>query len=166
MALKIHYRCFYLCIVFSILLNETYSKSVYPHAHGQRLSISRYPHTKDRMLRSILGKLLNVDTNVIYTPGNDIPPIEQESSTILPQTLFDFKAQHTCVTACYACLGGPSSLEESNIKRSSDENCGPMCDCADMCFTTSLKEVNLQYGGEKSCWLRSYLQAISDEPVM
>ncbi|CAF1075757.1 unnamed protein product [Didymodactylos carnosus] len=164
---KFYCRCFCVfSILLSFLVNETCSKSVRVHAHGQRLSIPRYPYIKDRIIRSNSGKLLSVDTNGIHRPNNAIE-IEQELSlTTQTLPLFDFETQHTCVTACYACVEGPLHSEGSNKKQSSDENCGPMCDCADMCFTNSIEEVNSQFGGENSCWLRSYLQALAGEQVI
>ncbi|CAM2707114.1 unnamed protein product [Rotaria socialis] len=74
--------------------------------------------------------------------------------------------QIACLSACQQCV------EEHQIgsrMKKADDNCGPMCDCADSCFLMPTVEVGKVYGHNtnseygKECWWRVYSEMLNND---
>ncbi|CAF1086991.1 unnamed protein product [Adineta ricciae] len=63
-----------------------------------------------------------------------------------------------CLAACHSCLQGFPAQR----KKKDDDNCGPMCDCADRCFFMPVEQVGNMYNqisnirNGRDCWWRAY----------
>ncbi|CAM4757630.1 unnamed protein product [Rotaria magnacalcarata] len=66
-------------------------------------------------------------------------------------------------SACQQCV------EENQKIKKADDNCGPMCDCADSCFLMSAVEVGKLYGQNtnseygRECWWRVYTEMLNND---
>jgi len=205
MAKILNFRCIYLFIVISTV-SVTYSTRLKLAVNNRRpnsfsnsqqrpslLSSSyhnpRKIHNSDgtRTLRHILGRLQQIETNVMSTmgEGDEIDEtvaargeIEQQQqqqhqhplmkSLMYPtnDTMLEDYKQYACTEGCSRCLEEYPFLDDEHKKRSelNGVNCGPMCDCADSCTHQTIEQVDREYGGETSCWRRVYFRVILDVP--
>ncbi|UJR26339.1 hypothetical protein I4U23_007674 [Adineta vaga] len=88
-------------------------------------------------------------------------PVHSDATTTTVSPLAAVSApkqeEMACLAACHSCLQGFSFHQKRD-----DDNCGPMCDCADRCFFMPAEQVGNMYNQISSirngpdCWWRNY----------
>jgi hypothetical protein len=132
--------------------------------HFQSRQLARA--NEQRALRNIFGKLIDTETNTIYTmDGQKQQGTPQDLAATEPSS--NFHEQLACLQACYTCVED----HPNGSRKKAADNCGPMCDCADSCSRISIDQVHTIYGqssqarGDTNCWWRTYLQTLNNESV-
>ncbi|CAF4344430.1 unnamed protein product [Rotaria socialis] len=163
------YRSFFIFIVLiglSIVIarNDVKFRNVYQ---------KRFARNNDhaRSLRNLVGKLVDTETNTIYSvDGHRQQGMPWNSGTTTAASVAPSSPpsseQIACLSACQQCV------EEHQIgsrMKKADDNCGPMCDCADSCFLMPTVEVGKVYGHNtnseygKECWWRVYSEMLNND---
>ena len=160
---------FVVLIGLSIVLAKDDMK--FRNLHQKRFSRNA-EHTLN--LRSLIGKLVDTETNTVYSvDGHRQHETPWNSGTTTSATPSAPNAppnpeEIACLAACQSCV------EEYPIgvrKKKAEDNCGPMCDCADSCFRIPVQQVgkiygqnsNTEYGRE--CWWRVYTEMLSNDMI-
>ncbi|CAF1129420.1 unnamed protein product [Rotaria magnacalcarata] len=160
------YRSFFICVVLiglSIVIARNDVK--FRNLHQNRFARN---NDHSRSLRNLVGKLVDTDTNTIYSvDGHRQQDIPRNSGTTTVASVAPISPpsyeQIACLSACQQCV------EENQKIKKADDNCGPMCDCADSCFLMSAVEVGKLYGQNtnseygRECWWRVYTEMLNND---
>ncbi|CAF1591710.1 unnamed protein product [Adineta ricciae] len=126
--------------------------------------LNRFSRNNDhqRPIRTILGKLFDLETNTIYNIDGQkqqgSSPMSHEPSA---RDIEDF----ACLEACFICVEDNTFAMR---KKKAADNCGPKCDCANSCSRIPIEEINKTYGhdaasqGDKGCFWRTYTQVLNN----
>ncbi|CAM4827823.1 unnamed protein product [Rotaria magnacalcarata] len=145
------YRSFFICVVLiglSIVIARNDVKF-------RNLHQNRFARNNDHS-RSLHGhRQQDIPRNSGTTTVASVAPISPPSYE-----------QIACLSACQQCV------EENQVGKKikkADDNCGPMCDCADSCFLMSAVEVGKLYGQNtnseygRECWWRVYTEMLNND---
>ncbi|UJR26338.1 hypothetical protein I4U23_007674 [Adineta vaga] len=149
-------------IIF-IGLSMVIAKSEVKFRHHQQKRFARN-NEPARTLRNLIGNLIDTEANIVYTIDGQKQvntPVHSDATTTTVSPLAAVSApkqeEMACLAACHSCLQGFSFHQKRD-----DDNCGPMCDCADRCFFMPAEQVGNMYNQISSirngpdCWWRNY----------
>ncbi|CAF1087441.1 unnamed protein product [Adineta ricciae] len=150
---------FVICIGLSMVIAKPEVK--FRHHQQKRFVRSSEPI---RSLRNLIGNLIDTEANVIYTIDGqkqvNAAGRADATTTMNPLAVIAGPKQDemACLAACHSCLQGFPAQR----KKKDDDNCGPMCDCADRCFFMPVEQVGNMYNqisnirNGRDCWWRAY----------
>ena len=127
---------FVLLIGLNMIIGETYAQQ-----HRKR---STTAHDQRRHVLHLKGQLFDKDNDAIYSievkKESQTPSVSADlpSSVNSPavSNVVPSREEIACLAACHTCV------EDYPVaKKRAADNCGPMCDCADSCFTSTIATV-------------------------
>ncbi|CAF2355861.1 unnamed protein product [Rotaria sp. Silwood2] len=124
-----------------------------------------------RTLRNLVGKLVDSETNAVYTMDGKKQqgiPWNSGATTVVPLSPSPppTPEEIACLAACQSCV---EDYPIESRKKKSANNCGPMCDCADSCFRMPVQQVGKIYGQRgntdygKECWWRTFSDMLTND---
>ncbi|CAF1284508.1 unnamed protein product [Adineta steineri] len=162
---------FYLSLVMLIGMNMAFIHNdiKFQKHHMNRLFRS---NEEQRALRNIMGKLIDTETNTIYSidgqkqHGSSSSNVAKSDASTSIGLSPRFIEDLACLEACYKCV---EDYPFASRKKKAADNCGPMCDCADSCNRMPIEQIDKIYGqsasarGGKDCFLQTYTQSLKSE---
>jgi hypothetical protein len=146
--------------VFLIGLSMATAKNELKFRNIHQKRFSRHDE-QIRLLRNLMGKLIDTETKTIYTVDGEKQPeipwdTDATTTMVVPAPLaINAPPNHeeiACLAACHSCvedypmvsiilLSAIFTIFFFKRKKKAADNCGPMCDCADSCFLMSIEQV-------------------------